>query len=159
MDRKAKTKELLNFHLNKFLNAGIKDPVFIPKCAYLPRKGATSKVVAFFKSELKKGKDIYTEFVDRELNPETEERYLYKWKYNKYFEEEYESTDDERYLVPIDELEVVGQKENVSEVFPNFELMDPDTDAPLERMTIRDVAALLLRKKVSNKKWLNDLID
>ena len=45
------------------------------------------------------------------------------------------------------------------ELFPDFdEIMDPNTDAPLSSLTIRDLAAIMLKKPVSQKKWLNDLI-
>ena len=37
-------------------------------------------------------------------------------------------------------------------------IMDADLDAPLSSLTVRDLAAILLQKPVSNKKWLNDLI-
>ena len=44
-------------------------------------------------------------------------------------------------------------------LFPDFdEIMDPNTDAPLSSLTIRDLAAIMLQKPVSQKKWLNDLI-
>ena len=36
---------------------------------------------------------------------------------------------------------------------------DPSTDPPLNEMTIRDLAAIMLKKPVSNKKWLNDIIN
>jgi hypothetical protein len=39
-----------------------------------------------------------------------------------------------------------------------FDLIDPDIDAQFEQLTIRDLAAILLKKPVSNKKWLNKLI-
>jgi hypothetical protein len=32
-------------------------------------------------------------------------------------------------------------------------------DAPLDQVTIRDLAAIMLKKPVSNKKWLNDIIN
>jgi hypothetical protein len=38
------------------------------------------------------------------------------------------------------------------------EILDPNSDAPFDQLTIRDLAALLLKKPVSNKKWLNDLV-
>jgi hypothetical protein len=37
--------------------------------------------------------------------------------------------------------------------------MDPDLDAPLSQITMRDLAAIMLKKPVSNKKWLNDIIN
>jgi len=36
--------------------------------------------------------------------------------------------------------------------------MDPDQDCPIDQMNIRDLAAILLKKPVSKKKWLNDLV-
>jgi hypothetical protein len=40
----------------------------------------------------------------------------------------------------------------------DFDLMNPDTDAPFDQLTVRDLAAILLKKPVSNKQWLNKLI-
>ena len=40
----------------------------------------------------------------------------------------------------------------------DFDLMDPNTDAPFDQLTIRDLAAILLKKPVSSKDWLNKLI-
>ena len=43
--------------------------------------------------------------------------------------------------------------------FDGFDdIMDPDQDAPLDQITIRDLAAIMLKQPVSRKKWLNDLI-
>jgi hypothetical protein len=72
-----------------------------------------------------------------------------------------------RYLIPVSELiKVTAEpkkteptKTEVEGLFPDFDgIMDADLDAPLSSLTVRDLAAILLQKPVSNKKWLNDLI-
>jgi hypothetical protein len=118
---------------------------------------------------MKKNRDIYTEFTSIDLDPEDPDRNLYKWRYNPHFEEEYEKTEPGanghfRYLVPVSELIKIEFDAQIPEnkgesEFPNFdEIMDPDADAPLSQLTVRDLAAILLKKPVSHKKWLNDLI-
>jgi hypothetical protein len=139
--------------------------VFIPKCAYQP-KGMSELHIGFFLSEIKKGKDIYTEFTSIDLDPEDPTRTLYKWRFNPHYDEEYEKTEPAanghyRYLVPVSELIKIEMEQavEVSE-FPDFdEIMDPDLDAPLSQITMRDLAAIMLKKPVSNKKWLNDIIN
>jgi hypothetical protein len=115
----------------------------------------------------KKGKDIYTEFTSIDLEPEDPTRTLYKWRFNPHYEEEYDKTDPApnghfRYLIPISELikvEFEKPSEAPTGVFPDFdEIMDPNNDAPLSQITVRDLAAIMLKKPVSQKKWLNDLI-
>jgi hypothetical protein len=102
---------------------------------------------------------------------------LYKWKHNPFYDEEYETTDPNaqghvRYLIPVSELIKIKAEpkktetkkteidtEEVNGLFPDFDdIMDSDLDAPLSSLTVRDLAAILLQKPVSNKKWLNDLI-
>ena len=39
------------------------------------------------------------------------------------------------------------------------DIMDPDEDAPFDQLTVRDIAAILLAKPVSKKKWLNKIIN
>ena len=59
--------------------------------------------------------------------------------------------------ISIDSLD----KENYESIRINGdfdELMDPDNDAPLNQITIRDLAAIMLKKPVSQKEWLNNLI-
>ena len=166
INRQEKTEELFKFHEGKFNMVGDDAPLFIPKCAY-PPKGKNELHIGFFLSEIKKEKDIYTEFTSIDLDPEDPTRTLYKWRYNPHFEEEYEKTEPAanghfRYLVPVSELikiEFGPEEEEVPTTFPDFdEIMDPNTDAPLSQMTIRDLAAIMLQKPVSQKKWLNDLI-
>jgi hypothetical protein len=164
-DRRAKTAALREKHQPIFDKLGIPDAVFIPKMAYTPYSGAQDKVISLFPSEINKGHDIFTEFVDREINSEDPQRRLWKWRFNPEFETEYEkSTPDSvtgvyRYLIPIGELIEVKSDtlENPQETLV-IDIPDPDTDLPKDQMTIRDYAAIHLVIPCSNKAWLNDII-
>lgn len=177
-DRKENLKKLKEFHKATFNELGLSDAYLIGKMAYRPT-GKTSKYVSLFHSEISKGTDVYIEFTDRFNVPESSDRTLYLYRFNPHFNEEYEKTaaDDpnsQRYLVPVDELKVVKsyspeaivnppqekEKIKVSQVTADFDfsLPNPETDPPLNEMTIRDLAAILLQKPVSNKEWLNELI-
>jgi hypothetical protein len=165
VNRQEKTEELIKHHQWKFDLLQEDGPLFIPKCAYVP-KGKSEYHIGFFLSEVKKGKNIYTEFTSIDLDPEDANRTLYKWRFNPHFDEEYDKTEPAangqfRYLVPVSELVKIEFEKEPEQLalFPNFdEIMDPDADAPLSQMTVRDLAAILLQKPVSQKAWLNDLI-
>lgn len=167
VNRQEKTEELIKFHDWKFKMIQEDNPFFVPKCAYIP-KGKTEHFIGVFPSEFKKGKDIYTEFTSIELEPEDPNRTLYKWRFNPHYDEEYERTEtagnasNYRYLIPVSELikiEIEKDEPETTNQFPDFdEIMDPDADSPLNQITLRDLAAILLKKPVSHKKWLNDLI-
>ena len=49
------------------------------------------------------------------------------------------------------------KKKAIKEIV-DFGLMNPDEDAPLNKLTIKDIAALWLKQPVSDKEWLNKLI-
>jgi hypothetical protein len=169
LDRRARTKELREFHQEVFEKLGIPDAVYVPTLAYKPI-GKDSKHIALFPSQLKMKQDLYLEFVSREMECEDVNRTLYKWKFNPFFADEYESIESElegiseRYLVPVAELSkveiAVEESSKMKQLsFDGFDdIMDPDQDAPLDQMTIRDLAAIMLKQPVSRKKWLNDLI-
>ena len=168
VDKKTRMQNLVDYHQKTFEALGVDDPFFVATMAYKPYT-KTELHVSLFPSQLKKGQDIYTEFVNKEFEPETEERTLYKWKYNKYWEEEYDSVElenssDRRYLVPVSELIAVVVPTNTPDgstiiSFDTFdEIMDPDEDCPLDRITLRDLADIMLNKPVSRKKWLNQII-
>jgi hypothetical protein len=166
INRYEKTEELIKHHEWKFNLIQEDSPLFIPKCAYVP-KGKSEQHIGFFPSEIKKGKDIYTEFTSIELEPEDPNRTLYKWRHNPHYEEEYDKTEvtatgQFRYLIPVSELvkiEFEPQDATETGVFPDFEeIMDPDSDSPISQLTIRDLAAILLKKPVSQKAWLNEII-
>lgn len=166
VNRQEKTEELLKHHDWKFKLIQEDSPLFIPKCAYIP-KGMNELHVGFFLSEVKKGKDIYTEFTSIDLDPEDPDRALYKWRFNPHYDEEYERTEPGanghfRYLVPVSELvkiEIEKEEPTQASLFPDFdEIMDPDQDAPFNQITLRDLAAIMLNKPVSHKQWLNEII-
>ena len=170
-NRKEATEEVLEHHKPKFKKLNISNPTFIPKCAYKPY-GSTELHISFFPSEIDKAEDIYTEFCSKECEPETKERILYRWRHNPHYKEEYEHTEPNdrghvRYLIPVSELinqdNLIVEDEKNKEIensFPNFEseFIDPDTDNPINQMTVRDFASIIWKKPVSNKKWLNNLI-
>jgi hypothetical protein len=94
-------------------------------------------------------------------------RRLYKLRYNSHYDEEYEKTETNeingqfRYLIPISELIHITQPIKVNTIQEKLDfsdLMDPNADAPFEQLTIRDLAAILLKKPVSTKDWLNKII-
>lgn len=165
-DKKERLRKLREFHQPTFDNNGVSDALFIPKMAYRPH-GKTDLHIAFFASEVNKGEDVYVEFTSKDLIPEDTERRLYRWNFNPHFQEEYETTDPHpqtghvRYLIPVDELVLIklAKKDLINKSAGSFDLPNPDQDLPMDQMTIRDLAAILLNKPVSTKQWLNDLIN
>jgi len=172
-DKKENLKKIKEFHKATLTDLGVSDYSLIPKLAYRP-SGKTELHISFFYSEISKGQDVYLEFTDRNNVPEDPERTLYLWKFNPHFEEEYgkteptEGTGHIRYLVPVDELKVIRkyspeasvntEKEVKLKPVLDFSLPNPETDPPINEMTIRDLAAIMLGKPVSNKEWLNHII-
>jgi hypothetical protein len=75
-----KTKVLRVLHQPFFDSVDTPNALFYPKMAYVP-KGKSELHVSFWPSELKKEKDIYTEFVDRDTEPEDSERNLWFYRY------------------------------------------------------------------------------
>jgi hypothetical protein len=140
MNRKEQTEELMQKHLPIFRKKGITDPFFTLKCAYFI-SGKKGKYIQLFESELAKEKDIYTEFVKKDLTADLDDRPLFKLKYNPFYKEEYEIenkvTDDGKeysvYIIPIVELRVILPDANEisyadyengnfpASIFPDFE--------------------------------------
>ena len=167
VDSKTKVAELREKHQPVFDALNIPDAYFYPKLAYRP-KGKDELHVSLFPSELRKGTDFYTEFVSGEFVPQDSERTLWKLHFNPHWEDESDTTPTTdsalRYLIPVSELvkvkapaKTIATRSGVEITeFEEFSsLMD---DAPVSDMTIRDLAAILLKKPVSSKSWLNDLV-
>lgn len=166
-DKKERLRKLREFHQPTLDRHGVPDAIFIPKMAYRPY-GKTDIHISFFASEINKGEDVYVEFASKDLIPEDTERRLYRWNFNPHFQEEYDTTEPNpqtghvRYLVPVDELVLIKRNpdpepQKEEEEFDN--LPDPNADLPVNQMTIRDLAAILLKKPVSRKPWLNEIIN
>lgn len=169
-EKKKKIQELFEYHIPTLMKQpGLIEPIFIPKMAYKPA-GKDEKHVTFFASEIEKAehfetpKDIFIEFISNEYNSEDPKRTLYKWRFNPHWRTEYDTipatdTIQERYMIPVAELRIINKVEQKQEepkkISMEFELVD---DAPFNMLTIRDLAAIMLKKPVSQKQWLNDLI-
>jgi hypothetical protein len=96
--RKEKEKEMMEHHLDYLQNLKTAYQ-FTVKTAFFS-KGKVGRNIQLFENELSRGSDIYVELVDflRDPNgveidmvPMYEERPLFKYRYNPYFSEEYET--------------------------------------------------------------------
>jgi hypothetical protein len=169
-----------------FKNLGLMSPYFTIKFAYVP-KHREDLVVSMFPSEMEAQDDVYLELTDGNHSPIFEQPVLYKMRRNPFYKQgEYEiipadasrNKNSETYLVPVSELEIVagtptpgvlplsvvkkpqvsiGQLLNTAGI--DTSSVKEKEDAHYSEMTIRDVAAIMLKSPVSNKKWLNDLIN
>jgi len=128
---KEKIEDLKTLHKPTFDKLGIDNPLFIPRICYTPM-GEKEQVVSFFEQDFVKGKDIYTHFVSKSYESEDPKNRLWKSYVERVTGPEVFDIDDE---------------------IPN-----PDQDLPIDQMSIRDLAAILLKKPVSKKQWLNDII-
>lgn len=123
MSRKEKEKEFFAHHMDKFRKAQVSDPFFAVKTAFF-QKGKYGRQVQLFEGELKRGEDIYIEFIDinrdgsgKEIGIEAafEDRPLFKYKHNPYFAEEYDVKEGTNsmgenyfaYTIPLSELMVI----------------------------------------------------
>lgn len=105
--KRERINELIKYHKDLFLKEGVTNPKFIPRLCF-PMEGVYC--VSFYQRELQGGVDIYTEFCDRQYEPEDEQRRLWKWVYDPAYAEKYaqtephQATGDRRYLIPVEEL-------------------------------------------------------
>jgi len=173
--KKKKVAELKSYHQTTLERIGAGDMLFVPRQAYKPH-GLNEIVISFYASELKTQKDIYTEFVSKNYEPEDPDRTLWKWRYNPYWREEYAKSDDPvisavRYYIPVSELVLVSRNNELvytkdkPKIDTNVSLTNmlkkPETpkEELISDMTIRDFAAIIWKEPVSNKEWLNILIN
>lgn len=160
---KDRVAELREKHQTFFEEIGKPQSYFYPKIAYRPAD-KDELYVSFFPSELSKGDDIYTEFINRDYNPEDGNRALWVLKYNPHWREEYEPTqvndlNSARYLVPVSELcKITPLKKEEEDADPFKSLVDFVDDCPINQMTLRDFATIMTGKPLSYKSWLNKLI-
>lgn len=154
MSKKDKIAALRKKHDATFEKLGVVNPIYIPKVIF-----GTPKVFYLFPSELKPERDIYIEMVDKEYNSEDPDRRLYRWKFqvdynNMYAKKEFKDSGEFMSIIPFDELELIEEESDADE----FNIPNPDEDAPISELTIRDLAAILTGKPVSQKAWLNKIM-
>lgn len=218
--RKEKEREFFTTHMETFRALQVNDPFFVIKTAFF-QKGKYGRQVQFFESELSKEEDIFIEFYENVKNPDGtdldiipmhEDRPLFRYKYNRYFAEEYEQKENvnpkgetyHTYTVPVSELVAVlkdgseityalyekrkaeaeakkaindlPRLQKTLSLFPDFEdqylkeeltleegkvesiPLQTSENSTLANISLRDFAAIMLVKPVSDKQWLNDLI-
>jgi hypothetical protein len=118
--RKEREKEFFVQHMGTFKALKLNDPFFIIKTAFF-QKGKYGRQVQFFESEIGRGEDIYIEFYDNvtddkgtvtDVTPFSSDRQLFKYKYNPFYDEEYETKSGTSfkgepyilYTVPVSEM-------------------------------------------------------
>lgn len=185
-DRKA--KEMRRTYQAYFDSIGEPDALFIPKPPYFVKDSSNpdQKSVTFWESELKKERDVYIEFCNFDNDRVDETLTLYRWNYNPYWRDEsegYETTTVAgypKYIVPISELQRIGDINDwgeleattssqgtlfsVSKEHPvavsavNAIKESDDLDTLITAFTMRDLLAVMYRKPMSDKIWLNSVI-
>ena len=109
MDRKQKEREYFAHHAETFKKLKLASPSFTLKMAFY-EKGRFGRNIQLYESELKKGEDLYMEFIDvirdesgaeKDYSPMLEDRPLFKFKANLFYEEEYELRERPGYSVYI----------------------------------------------------------
>lgn len=164
-DKRMNLEILRSEHQPYFEKQGIPDAYFTGKVGYVP-PGKNELHIGLFYNEISKGEDVYIEMASQTYEIEDPERKLYKYSYNAHFNDEYDlslpgSNGVQRYLVPVGELIKVEKSipKKVEQIRLDIGIEDPEFDTPIESMTVRDLAAIMLNKPVSTKKWLNDIIN
>tara|TARA_R110002020_G_scaffold335596_1_gene550764 strand:+ start:6273 stop:6791 length:519 start_codon:yes stop_codon:yes gene_type:complete len=160
-ERKEKVAELRKEHEEYFKEKGFtySDVLYIPKMAYRPT-GKDELYVSFFPSELKKERDIYTEFVSIDYDSEDSLRTLYLLPYNSNWEKDWEiiesSSGFQRHMVPVSDLTIIkdinsSKKANAIldfEKLPNPDEVSKEGQEWLKRIAIalEDIAVALSKK-------------
>ena len=152
-----KVAAMRDFHEAKMSECSNGKHFFYPKIPYM---AGNVPVIGLYRSELEKTKEeVFIELINREYEPREEKRTLYRYKYNPQFKEKFSLAPggySDRYNVPINALEVVCR---THVELPNDLLSEENVeDCNMTQMTCRDWASLLLKKPISTKSWLNELI-
>lgn len=156
---KAKKIEMhRKFHAKLLDQFSIPEKDFNVKSVF---SNGNTKVVGLFPNEFTKEKGFYFELIDSNLDPIDPKRRVYRMLPRDNFADIYNLTKIGTYSVPLDELELVPTiaVEKIKENYAfEVERSREDDDESVDRLTIRDLAAILWQKEVSGKSWLNSLI-
>lgn len=159
-ERKKKLSKCYDYHSKALQELGAGEKDFQVKIPFMISGGV--KVVGIWASEFKKDKGLYIEFVDKNYEPEDPKRKLYNMPPIENYEHVYNLLPKGAYAVPIEDLEPVSSiiisaiaKGYNADISKEMESMDENID----KLTIKDLAAILLKNPVSDKAWLNKIIN
>lgn len=137
----------------------IVDAYFVIKT---PVRYKEQQCIVMYKSELSKG-DVYIELVDSSLKPGIE-RTLYRYAFNNFWKDEYETVagETDKYYIPIEELHIIPKriaKAGIGIKVPTLNKTGESfLDKSMKELTIRDYIAIIHRRPVSKNKELNDFL-
>lgn len=156
-EKKEKIHIYYEFHSKLLDQYGISEKDFNVKMPFFDRG---TKVVGLFPNEFTKENGFYFEFIDSNIDPIDPKRRLYKMPTTPNYEHVYPLSPKGTYTVPITDLEEVNPQliNKVIEEF-NFKTPNQENDENIDRLTIKDLAAILWQQPVSEKNWLNELIN
>lgn len=158
--RKRKRIELFAEFQYFFSRNNISCEDYLPKQVFTGRRGEL--IVKLDQTELSRERSLFIEYVTSEYNigtPNLTNRQLWRMEYNPEFETEYQEESKvypKMYNIPIEEFTLVDYKSVSPEQITTSK---DDEDAPFKEMTIRDYLAIHKEIPVSNKPWLNALIE
>jgi hypothetical protein len=180
-EEKSKRIDDLRMHYNQVFNQlGASIFSFFPKMQF-PFNG--QPCLALYVSEFNKETGFYTQLIDRQFTPENGEYKLLFLKKNPAFATTYTLMETDKYAVPLSDFEEINVQSTMlkanlqgsltplpiqppaqapliipAPTTPSLLLDGQQLDNTLSEMTVRDVAAILWAKPISNKGWLNHLI-
>lgn len=164
--RQRATKELLEKHAPYLDANGIKANQFVLKPEYPSKALGGTRCVSMFASELNKKTDLYICLTNFDFEALDDGLYLYK--HNLHWKEEYttnqfiEKIQDYTYNVPTElmqRVETTVKASTQQKLELDVQFIDTDQDAMMESLTIRDLAAIMMKAPLSKKTWLNTMID
>jgi hypothetical protein len=182
-EKRTRMQEIYDFHASQIdALAGLINRPIYAFFTKVPFMNNGKRVVGLFQSELEQDRDLYFELTTKNIVPIEEDRCLYRLRYSADIKSRFStSPDGQRHLVPVEEMErvwCIGQviskapqsfqsKEvqkpviagQVKTPVADFTLdLDDTEDLKIDRMTVRDLIAILTKKPVSTKEWLNKLV-
>lgn len=158
-EKKQKVEDARLYHSTLLEDNGVAPTEFNFKSVFMHKR---QKVIGLFPNEFTKKNGFLLELIDSNLDPINPLRTVYKMEYRENFEDIYEMLPKGTYAVPLEDLIEVKPKIK-GELNPTFEveetIIKSKTDEHYSHLTIKDLASILWKEPVSEKEWLNDLIN
>ena len=174
-ERNRKIAEIKAFWKTTLAATPFKEVAPIPKQLYYNSSDPDSRGIYCYKTELAAG-DILIEVVNADFVPIETKRCIHVLKQNPDFLTEYVATGSyDSYVVPLSKLTLlitsrVPATEPKPESIANLSTLSESTPLPFSKMfgdnpdcnfadlTARDLFAILHKKPVSNKDWINEMV-